>query len=174
MIDFLKDIQKSLEWANKKRFKKFKFFKRNMSEEIEKPKTEFTFSHGVDKIKSKISFDNINPIEIIMDFVELTSRMKNEYDMASVEDKKKYFKFFVYGMIAMFLNMVVALWGLGFTEPIFYAKFILGTILSFGLAFAFGKFKEIIPQITSDPTKLKEMMNTIVSKLSTGISVKTE
>jgi len=125
-------------------------------------------------IKDKIAENEINkelnsnptPTDVIWSFLNLTDTIKKDFAKASTLEKKKYVKFFFYGMAFMFVNMIFSLWALGFSDWLFYVQFIGGTSASIALAFVVSKIKDVIPIIFSDEEALKKLLTKIVDKLS--------
>ncbi len=115
--------------------------------------------------KTLLHLPSTDKIDMILSTLDLSEQMKKEYQEANERDKKLMFRFFVYGILFMFGSMVMSLWALGFCDILFYLKFIGGILFSLGFAFALGKFKEIIPAILKDPTKIQEQIKNLVKKI---------
>lgn len=115
--------------------------------------------------KADLGVYKVQPVDLVLDFMKLQEQMKKEFTEAGQAEKAKLFRFFLYGMFSMLGGMIFALWGLGFMDALFYVKFIGGSVFSILMAFAFGKFKEMIPSMTTNSDKLKAMLETIVKKL---------
>jgi hypothetical protein len=126
--------------------------------------TDVRFAQAIAKDALKAS---TSPLDILMNFLDLETLIKEEYEKAMALERQKFIKFFFYALLFMFLSMIAALWGLGFVDYMFYVKFILGIMCSLGLAFITGRVKDYIKVQVMDKNYLKSLMEQIVKKLST-------
>jgi uncharacterized sodium:solute symporter family permease YidK len=141
----------------------------------EETQTQLATQKEITKEKIRQAFpDGI--VGLFLDFMDLEGTIKAEYAKANAQDRQKFIRWFVMGLIFMFGSMVVALTALGIQDLpgygwpwflIFMGKFIAGTVLSLLSGYVVSKVKyQIAVSVKNDRDYLEKLLKTIVSKLS--------